>query len=60
MIDYFVRTCSARGEFFDTVRGCFPEGTPIYEGSKFMSHTLTQIAVIHYACIEKLELVNYT
>jgi hypothetical protein len=44
---------------FDTVRGCFGEGQPVFKGSKLLSHTHVQIAVRNPACIDGLELVNY-
>ena len=59
IIDRFGELHRARGGFFDTIRGCFPEGTPIYQGSKLLSHTHVQMAVRNQACIKELELVNY-
>ena len=48
------------GAHFDTVRGCFPEGSPLFEGSTLLSLTHAQIAVRNPACIGNLELVNYS
>ena len=48
------------GSHFDTVRGCFPEGAPLYKGSRLLSLTHAQIAVRNPACIGNLELVNYS
>lgn len=31
--------------FFDTVRGVFPEGSPLYKGARIMENTHTQICV---------------
>lgn len=39
-------------EPFDTVRGMFLEGRPVYEGGGFYSHTHTQIAVRNQNCIK--------
>lgn len=36
---------------FDTVRGCFPEGAPLFPGSHILSKTHVQIAVRNPACI---------
>ena len=43
-----------------TVRGSFPEGKPIYPGSKILSRTHTQIAVRDSSCITKVSLVQYS
>jgi hypothetical protein len=42
---------------FQTVRGCFPEGEPVYEGSKILKRTHVQIAVRDPACISELRQV---
>ncbi len=36
---------------FDTVRGCFPEGVPLFPGSHILSKTHVQIAVRNPSCI---------
>ena len=36
---------------FDTVRGVFEEGTPVYPGAGFLDHTHVQIAVRNSNCI---------
>ena len=36
---------------FDTVRGLFQEGEPIYPGAKFMERSHTQISVLNPGCI---------
>ena len=46
------------GRYFDTVRGCFPEGTPLYAQSKLLSHTHVQISVRNPSCISELNLVD--
>jgi hypothetical protein len=43
---------------FDTVRGCFPEGKPLYHGSKILRETHIQVAVRDSACISDLAVVN--
>ncbi len=44
---------------FQTVRGTFPEGAPIYRGSKILEKAHTQIAVRDGACILHVSLVEY-
>lgn len=43
---------------FQTVRGCFPEGGPIFPGSRILRETHIQIAVRDPSCISSVELVN--
>ena len=43
---------------FQTVRGSFPEGGSIYEGSKILRKAHTQIAVRDQTCISDLHLVE--
>ncbi len=45
------------GKPFLTIRGCFPEGTPIYPQSKILSKTHVQIAVRDPACITNLAII---
>jgi hypothetical protein len=42
---------------YQTVRGCFPEGQPIFPGSGILSKTHIQIAVRDTRCIERVRLV---
>lgn len=42
-----------------TVRGSFPEGSPVYPGSKILSLAHTQVAVRDAACITKVHLVQF-
>jgi hypothetical protein len=44
---------------FQTVRGCFPEGEPIYPGSKLLKKTHTQIAIRDITCISRVRLVQF-
>lgn len=44
---------------FQTVRGSFPEGEPIYSGSKLLKKTHTQIAVRDVTCISRVRLVKF-
>ncbi|MGO8669981.1 MAG: hypothetical protein ACLQVD_01210 [Capsulimonadaceae bacterium] len=60
IIDEFCQQYTTFGGYFDTVRGCFAEGTPVFDGSKLLSHTHVQIAVRNPACIGTLKLVHYT
>ncbi|MCW3059568.1 MAG: hypothetical protein JWQ02_1389 [Capsulimonas sp.] len=59
VIDGFVGKYALQNGFFDTVRGCFPEGSVLFEGSQLLSHTHVQIAVRNQACISGVELVNF-
>ncbi len=43
---------------YQTVRGCFPEGKPVYEGSRILRETHVQIAVRDIACVSSLILVE--
>lgn len=45
------------GTPYQTVRGGFPEGDPVYAGSKILRETHIQIAVRDLACISDVELV---
>lgn len=44
---------------FQTVRGCFPEGEPIYRGSKILKKAHVQIAARDVTCISRLHLVEF-
>ena len=59
VIDKFSELYNRRGGYFDTVRGCFPEGIALYEGSQLLSRTHVQIAVRNLACIENVKLVHF-
>jgi hypothetical protein len=59
VIDKFCEFYTLNGGYFDTVRCCFPEGESLYEGSKILSHTHTQIAVRNAGCIRDLKLVHF-
>jgi hypothetical protein len=39
-------------EPFDTVRGLFTEGSPVYPGARFYKKTHSQIAVLNHECIK--------
>lgn len=43
---------SSKNEKFDTVRGMFTEGGPLYEDAGFQAKTHTQVAVRDMACIK--------
>jgi hypothetical protein len=53
--DYAVQS----GAVLQTVRGCFPEGEPVYTGSQILRYTHVQIAVRDPACISSLKLVHF-
>lgn len=48
---YCKEMAEVAGVPFQTVRGCFPEGKPIYPDSKILGKTHVQIAVRDDACI---------
>ncbi|MGN0886057.1 MAG: hypothetical protein ACI4RT_03575 [Candidatus Spyradenecus sp.] len=43
--------CSNQRPAIDTVRGCFPEGKPLFPGSFILSKTHVQLCVRNTACI---------
>ena len=47
------------GQPLQTVRGCFPEGEPVFEGSRILRETHVQIAVRDGTCISEVELVHF-
>jgi len=60
VVDAYCRSIgSANKQRYQTVRGCYPEGTPIFPGSKLLSLTHVQIAVRDAACISNIHLVQY-
>jgi hypothetical protein len=46
------------GTPFQTVRGCFPEGPPVYPGSRIRRETHIQVAVRDLSCITRIVLVE--
>jgi hypothetical protein len=59
VIDTHCDNIALLGQTVDTVRGTFPEGEPIYPGSKILSLAHTQIAVRNTNCIHRLELIKF-
>ncbi|MGO8671139.1 MAG: hypothetical protein ACLQVD_07240 [Capsulimonadaceae bacterium] len=57
---YSASFVDAGGNPFQTVRGCFPEGAPLYDGSKILRETHIQIAVRDHRYISEVAVVNYT
>ena len=47
------------GAPYQTVRGSYPEGEPVYPGSKILSLAHTQIAVRDASCLSRLHLVQF-
>ena len=43
---------------FRTVRGCFPEGGPIYAGSKILNKAHVQVAVRDLRCLSSVRMVD--
>jgi hypothetical protein len=46
------------GNAFQTVRGCFPEGKPLYAGSKILRETHIQVSVRDRGCISEVAVVH--
>jgi hypothetical protein len=60
VIELYWRTAAAQtGVRFQTVRACYPEGSPIFPGSRMLSRTHVQIAVRDAHCIMRLRLVRW-
>jgi hypothetical protein len=55
--EYCRRTEQATRPFL-TVRGCFPEGAPIFAGSKILSKAHVQLAVRDPRCLSEVRLVD--
>jgi len=61
VIETYCRAQVVNGEILiQTVRGTFPEGEPIYPGSKILSKAHTQIAVRDPGCISDIHLVEFS
>ena len=58
VIDECCRTAAEVATSFQTGRGCFPEGLPIYAGSKILSKAHVQLAVRDRSCIKELRRVT--
>jgi hypothetical protein len=56
--DYCRTVAEESGRHYQTVRACFPEGEPIYPGSRLLSRTHVQIAIRDDRCITRLRLVR--
>jgi hypothetical protein len=54
VIETLHKASAARGICFDTVRGTFTEGEPIYPGSGILDLMNSQIAVRNVACIRRV------
>lgn len=60
VIDTYCRVLEANALLaIQTVRGSFPEGEPIYSGSKILSRAHTQLAVRDAACLLDFFLVHF-
>ena len=60
IVDAYCRSLATRtASPFQTVRGSFAEGDPIYPGSKILQKAHTQIAVRDPGCILRLTLVQF-
>jgi hypothetical protein len=59
VVEYYCdEVATTGGEAFQTVRGCFPEGKPLYEGSKILRETHIQVSVRDAGCISDLAVVH--
>jgi hypothetical protein len=45
---------------FQTVRGCYPEGKPVFPGSRILSRAHVQVAVRDDSCLSALRVVGWT
>ncbi len=57
---YCLDYAAVTGEPLQTVRGGFPEGEPVFPGSKILRETHLQVAVRDEACISDVEMVLFT
>jgi hypothetical protein len=59
MIEFYCRLQAEEGRsHFQTVRACYPEGQPVFPGSKILSLAHVQIAVRDDSCLVRLRLVR--
>ena len=49
----------ATNKRYQTVRGCYPEGEPVFSGSKILTRAHVQIAVRDPSCITRVHLVQF-
>ena len=60
VIDEYCSSTEANGgKIYQTVRGCYPEGEPIYPNSKILSLAHVQIAVRDPSCISDIHHVTF-
>ena len=58
IVEFYCRNAQSGGlDRPQTVRGCFPEGEPIYEGSAILSQSHVQVAVRDLTCIARVRRV---
>ncbi len=58
IVEFYCQDRAAEGLAFQAVRGCFPEGAPVYDGSKILRETHVQIAVRDPSCISEVALLD--
>lgn len=51
VMNWFLRRCEARGDHYDSVRGGFIEGEPVYSGAGIHRESHIQLAIRNPACI---------
>lgn len=60
VIDLYCRIVELRSDYaYQTVRGCYPEGEPVFTGSKILQRTHVQIAVRDKSCVSRLHMVEF-
>jgi hypothetical protein len=59
IIDEFCTRTRPDRHVIQSVRGCFPEGDPLYPGSKILTLAHVQIAIRDPACIRSAQLVQF-
>jgi hypothetical protein len=59
LIEFYCRSAADRaGVQFQTVRACYPEGEPLFPGSRLLSRTHVQISVRDSRCIIRLRRIT--
>jgi len=60
VIDFYCRIVELRSTYaYQTVRGCYPEGEPVFAGSRILERTHVQIAVRDKSCVSRLHMVEF-
>lgn len=61
VLDAYCHLAKAENDYlYQTVRGSYPEGEPVFAGSKILTHTHVQIAVRDISCLSRLHMVKFS